>query len=252
MSAAKTPYKSSFYESQMDGSYKSAGIVLPRLFAHLKPRSVVDFGCGVGTWLRACMDLGVTDILGLDGRHVDTNLLKVPLDSFLACDLSSDSLNLPRKFELAISLEVAEHLPENRADNFVAGLCNAADVVLFAAAIPGQRGTSHINEQFPSYWIPKFGAHKFQCFDFLRKVEWSNPNVDVWYRQNILIFSRLVQFPEQCHYSGQCDVVHPEMWSERRNTWQGLGRVVRVAHDELVYGRPAWLKRLRRRGKSGK
>jgi SAM-dependent methyltransferase len=248
MPAAETMYNASFYKSQMVGSYRSAGIVLPRLFEHFKPRSVVDFGCGVGTWLRACLDLGVEEILGLDGSHVKRELLEIPADSFRACDLRSENLQLPRRFDLAMSLEVAEHLPGDRADNFISGLCSAADVVLFAAAIPGQRGTMHINEQFPSYWIPKFEAHGFQCFDFLRKLEWCNSKVDIWYRQNVLVFSRFTRFPEQSSYAGQCDIVHPEMWIEHRNTGKGLGRVIRVARDELVYGRPAWMKRLRRRG----
>jgi hypothetical protein len=244
MSTVETMYNASFYKSQMDASYRSAGIVLPRLFEHYKPLSVVDFGCGVGTWLRACSDLGVNEILGLDGPHVKPELLRIPIESFRACDLASEDLQLPRRFDLAMSLEVAEHLPGDRADSFVYGLCSAADVVLFAAAIPGQRGTYHINEQFPSYWIPKFNAHGFECFDFLRKLEWCNSKVDVWYRQNMLVFSRSRRFPEQSNEAGQCDVVHPEMWNERRNTNKGLGRIIRVVRDELVYGRPAWVKRL--------
>lgn len=247
MSTAETIYDDSFYKSQGDASYRSAGILLPRLFEYYKPRSVVDFGCGVGTWLRACSNLGVNEILGLDGPHVKTELLRIPIENFRACDLASENPQLPRRFDLAMSLEVAEHLPGDRADNFVHQLCRAADVILFAAAIPGQRGTFHINEQFPSYWIPKFKAHGFECFDFLRKLEWCNSRVEVWYRQNVLVFSRSRQFPELSNEPGQCDIVHPEMWKERRNTNRGLGRVMRVARDELVYGSPAWVKRLYRR-----
>jgi hypothetical protein len=51
-----------------------------------------------------------------------------------------------KRFDLAISLEVAEHLPEGSAGALVSTLIEAAPVVVFSAAIKGQSGTNHINE----------------------------------------------------------------------------------------------------------
>ena len=65
-------------------------------------------------------------------------------------------LRIGRRFDLVNCLEVAEHLDASRADSFVDDLCALGDVVVFSAAIPGQGGTHHVNEQFQSYWQERF------------------------------------------------------------------------------------------------
>jgi hypothetical protein len=84
--------------------------------------------------------------------------------------------------------------------------------VLFSAAIPGQGGRHHVNEQFPSYWITRFAMHGFRCFDALRPVLWHRAEVAVWYRQNLLVFSRHKAFPGERPAPEQYDLVHPETW----------------------------------------
>jgi hypothetical protein len=71
--------------------------------------------------------------LGYDGPHVTP--LCIPKDRFAAVDLRQP-LPADRKFDLAISGEVAEHLPAT----LVGTLTSVSDVVLFSAAIPGQGG----------------------------------------------------------------------------------------------------------------
>ena len=205
-------YGRGFYSSQMAGSYTSAKLVLKALFDAYQPESVVDFGCGIGTWLRAARELGVSDVLGLDGPHVDRSLLQIQEAEFIATDLSAPTGPLPRRYDMAISVEVAEHLKKDRASGFVAEIASSADVVLFSAAIPGQTGRHHINEQFPSYWIALFETHGFKCYDLLRPQIWNEPDVEVWYRQNTLLFSRYATFDGQRAEPGSYDVVHPEVW----------------------------------------
>ena len=160
------PYDEFFYQGQQDGSVSSAQIVL--IVLSLFPsHSVVDFGCGVGGWLKEFERNGVADYLGVDGEYVARHLLKIPADRFRPIDLRNVS-DLGRGFDLACSLEVAEHLPEDRAKSFLsAALVKAAPVVLFSAAIPLQGGTEHVNEQWQSYWgeiirgtrLHRFGLH---------------------------------------------------------------------------------------------
>src|ERR671925_1539421 len=141
-----TPYSPGFYEQQQEGSLRSARRVLPHLVQLVSPRSVVDVGCGVGTWLKAAMELGVEDILGLDGDYVDRAMLQIPSAQFTPVDLTRP-FRLPRTFDAALSLEVAEHLPESSAVDFVESLASLSNVILFSAAIPGQMGEHHVNEQ---------------------------------------------------------------------------------------------------------
>ena len=124
-------------------------------------KSVVDVGCGDGSWLFVLQeDYGKDDILGIDGPWIHEDQLNIPKECFLRAPLD-ESLPIDRKFDMAISLEVAEHLPEARAEGFVEDLTRLAPLVLFSAAVPGQGGTNHVNEQWQDYWIALFGARGF-------------------------------------------------------------------------------------------
>ncbi len=182
-------YTENFYAGQQDGSLSSAKEILPLIKEVLNPQSVVDVGCGVGYWLSVWHNWGITDILGVEGPYVKPEFLKVPVGKVILQDLK-DPLPINRKFDLAMSLEVAEHLPTSFSDSFVETLCSLSDVVLFSAAIPGQEGTYHINEQVPEFWAEKFMKRGFVPVDCVRDKVWNSPNVEWWYQQNVLLFVR--------------------------------------------------------------
>jgi SAM-dependent methyltransferase len=181
-------YTPEFYASGLEGSRASAEEILPLVLTLVQPSSIVDVGCGVGTWLAVAQGLGVTDVLGLDGDHVHREMLQIPDELFVACDLER-SFTLQRCFDLAISMEVAEHLSPECAGAFVSSLCCLAPVILFSAAIPFQRGTGHKNEQWPDYWASLFLERGFEPVDAIRRRVWRNPRVEWWYAQNTLIFA---------------------------------------------------------------
>jgi SAM-dependent methyltransferase len=187
------PYSSEFYALQQLGSLASAEIVVPHVLALFDVSSVVDVGCGVGTWLQVFDCYGIKDYLGVDGNHVPRDLLKIPSDKFLAADLTT-LRSLDRKFDLVCCVEVAEHLPPEYAREFIALLARLAPIILFSAALPGQGGTAHLNEQWPTYWASLFAAHEYVAVDCIRPSVYGNQNVDWWYRQNLLIFCA----PEKC------------------------------------------------------
>jgi predicted O-linked N-acetylglucosamine transferase (SPINDLY family)/2-polyprenyl-3-methyl-5-hydroxy-6-metoxy-1,4-benzoquinol methylase len=188
--ASTTSYNDEFYEAIQAGSRASAQVILPfllKLLYPVVPQSVVDVGCGVGTWLAAFHELGVQEYLGFDGEYVDQSKLQIPHQKFRAWDLKQP-LPTEQKFDIAMSLEVAEHLPDTCAANFVQSLVKLAPVVLFSAAIPAQGGVDHINEQWPSYWVELFQRQGYVVIDCLRQAIWDHPDVEPWYAQNILLF----------------------------------------------------------------
>jgi cyclopropane fatty-acyl-phospholipid synthase-like methyltransferase len=126
-------YDSAFYESRHIETKKSAQHLLNHLFNLYKPNSVVDFGCGVGTWVKVCKELGVNNVKGLEGPWLDINHLVINKDEFEHADLTKP-LSLSKKYDLAITLEVAEHIKENKAECFLDNLTDASDVILFSAA----------------------------------------------------------------------------------------------------------------------
>jgi SAM-dependent methyltransferase len=200
----------------------------PPINAHYQVDSVVDFGCGVGTWLKAFKDNGVKEVLGLDGEWCNTDLLYKYIDKqhFKYVDLEMP-ITLDKAYDLVVSLEVAEHISEKSADAFVQSLVNAGKVVLFSAAIPGQGGDHHVNEQWPSYWQGKFGKHGYRFHDILRWKIWNHPDVDLWYKQNIFIVAHeSVEIRDNDDYKKEIiDIVHPGYFTY---VTQGLG-VMRVA-----------------------
>jgi SAM-dependent methyltransferase len=186
LNAAATAYDNAFFQVQAQAGAGPRAVV-PFLVALLEPRSVVDVGCGVGVWLSAFREQGVEDILGLDGAYVSRSLLLIPPDRFTECDLAN-GVSQSRSFDLVVSLEVAEHLPAGCADRFVRSLIGLGKVVLFSAAIPGQGGTKHVNEQWPEYWQERFASHGYQVVDCLRPRFWNNEAIPGCYRQNMFLF----------------------------------------------------------------
>ncbi len=188
----------------------------------VSPESVVDVGCGVGAWLAAFRDAGVEDVLGLDGDYVPRDLLQIEAERFLAANLQ-DPPKLDRRFDLAISLEVAEHLPESASDRFVETVSGLAPVVLFSAAVPLQGGTGHVNEQPQSYWAEKFAQYGYRAVDAVRPVVWDDAGVKFWYRQNAVLYSspealasnkRMGEIADRTD-TRMLDVIHPELLEHR-------------------------------------
>lgn len=167
----------------------AANEVLPFIFNSLMPRKVLDVGCGLGTWLRVAKDLGAKEVLGIDGNKPDEQLIVIDKADFLLYDLNNE-IDLKTKFDLSLCLEVAEHLPESSSENLIKTLVKNSDIILFSAAIPGQDGQNHVNEQWPEYWNEKFKSYGFSAYDALRLKFWDNKKVEWWYRQNMIIYSR--------------------------------------------------------------
>jgi SAM-dependent methyltransferase len=182
-------YTNSFFESHSDGSASSARVILPILCERIQFQNVVDVGCGIGNWLSVFVEKGISDVVGVDGSYVDRQMLQIERERFVEHDLTLP-LHLERRFELAMCMEVAEHLPEASADTLVESLVGLSDQILFSAAIPGQPGTGHINPQWQSYWIGKFNARGYRCVDCIRPKVWHNPKVEYWYAQNSFLFVR--------------------------------------------------------------
>lgn len=185
--------------------------------------SVVDVGCAVGVWLAVFRELGVSDVLGIDG-YAPTEMLQIPESQFLKADLSQP-LRLDRRFDLAICLEVVEHLPATSSDSIIESLTRLSDYVLFSAAIPFQGGNGHINEQWPDYWISRFAKHGYVPIDCIRPRIWNDPRVtdhSYHFAQNLLLLvdeRRLAENPKLCEAYERTDarlsIVHPRFFLDR-------------------------------------
>ena len=181
------PYDESFFADIAPQAARSARRIVPEIAALLAPRSVVDVGCGTGVWLREFVGAGADRILGIDGAHVVTADLVIPPESFMTADLEAP-VPLAERFDLAMSLEVAEHLSPSSGLALIELLTRAAPAVLFSAALPGQGGRHHVNEQWLDHWVGQFEREGFEAIDCIRRRFWDDADVTSYYAQNAVLF----------------------------------------------------------------
>jgi hypothetical protein len=221
-----TQYSSQFYDEQVAGSLRSAEEVLPLVWRLCKPRSVIDVGCGRGAWLAVAERFGAEVLTGLDGNWVTSDQLLSKTIRFVPTNLTGN-FNSQDRYDLCMSLEVAEHLAEASARTFVRQLCGLSGLVLFGAAVSGQGGVCHVNEQPQSYWIRLFRDFGYECLDVIRPSTWSNKRVEWWYRQNTFLFHHpSYKFEPDavlpCGPVEFADVIHPDHFVDKLATFRRL------------------------------
>jgi hypothetical protein len=236
-------YDADFFSKLEIGSFEAAKVIMPLVLDITPFKSIVDIGCGVGTWLCAANSLGIVDFDGYDGDYVDRGRLYIDVARFHAVDLA-EGFSLDRRYDVALSLEVAEHLPSFKADEFIEKLTDAAPIVIFSAAIPGQGGTNHINERWQDEWRKSFAKRDYYAIDYLRPLIRGNSSVPWWYQQNIMIY---------CHPSASLagnaaqavparvslNLVHPDLYDQKVNhpdlyLWQALTLIPSLVQKAAV------------------
>lgn len=211
-------YNRRFYANNLVRGRSSAQRIAEIVWDLYAPKSVLDVGCGAGMWLEVFRDLGTTSILGLDGAWVDREMLTIPQKNFMAVDLE-EGFAVEDQYDLAICLEVAEHLTEQGAKKTIAALARTAPAILFSAAIPYQGGVHHKTERWPSWWLREFSNHGLEPFDVIRPVVWNDESVLWWYTQNTLLYVQRDHFlAERCRALASqkaqiiIDMVHPRLY----------------------------------------
>lgn len=190
-------YDDKFFETADRTAALSADGLLRHLAAEIPIRSVLDIGCGRGVWLSRWLAHGATEVTGVDGPYIDASRLAIPRPAFVVRDVSA-RFSLDRKFDLVQSLEVAEHVSEACAETFVDNLVAHGTLLLFSAAVPGQGGEHHVNEQPWEYWRAKFAARGYEVFDFIRPWVRDDQSIYFCYRYNSFVFahrSRMASLP---------------------------------------------------------
>lgn len=173
-------YDDNFYALETEVAVKSAEVVLPWVLAETGAKSVIDIGCGTGGWAYVAKGLGC-EVLGVDHQvPPDLQLLEEWIDHDL--EQGYDCW----EWDLAICLEVAEHLPEEASQHLIDGLAKA-EAVLFSAATPGQPGVGHINCQPHDYWHLCFAQH--DLYPTFIGGRFNEPVAD-FYRRNMYLYQR--------------------------------------------------------------
>lgn len=197
------------------------------IYQMLRPDSVVHFGCGDGSFLSQFRACGVGRLMGVDVPPQPAGLAS---NEYTQAALD-EPCRIDGPFDLAVCLEVGEHIDVQRAAAFVDNLVRLSPVILFSAAVPNQGGKNHINEQWPSYWADLFGRHGYDLYDVVRPVFWNNRTISVWFRQNMVLMVRrdhaaVVEAFKKASPGPVIDIIHPDLYAEKA-----------VRLEKLLYGR---------------
>jgi SAM-dependent methyltransferase len=189
-------YDAPYFSGVDKQARQSAAAIADSIVVDFAPARVVDVGCGTGALLAELRSRGV-EVRGVEYaqaaldycRARGLNVQRVDLEGPVGLDVTGGC-------DVAVSQEVAEHLPARVAGQLVDLLCQAERAVVFSGARPGQGGSDHVNEQPPEYWIAMFEQRGFAC-DRERterwRAAWIEGEVTWWYSQNLLVFVRSTQ-----------------------------------------------------------
>ena len=207
-------YDKNYYKKHEIGSYHSAFRILKYVKSFIDFHSAVDLGCGMGTWCKSLIDLGIQDYFAIDNHEYDSTYMLISAEKYMHFDLSHP-LSLSRRFDLAISVEVGEHIDKQYSDIYIRNLCLSSDIVLFSAALSNQGGTGHINEQPSTYWENIFTKYGYRAIDCIRPYFWNDEQIEIWYRNNCIIYMNPASFEKYFCYIPEIkyplNIVHPSM-----------------------------------------
>jgi SAM-dependent methyltransferase len=226
------PYTPEFYAPFREGSKESARRIVPLILELIGCQSVIDLGCGLGVWLSVFREHGIKRTVGVDGAYVETDSLAISKEDFVPFDLTKP-FRINEQFDLAMSLEVAEHISAEHAETYLNSLVTLAPVILFSASIPFQEGLNHVNEQWPDYWVKHFEERGYTVIDCLRSRIWRDSNIEWWYAQNTMLFvkkDRLAEYPALKEYPETAmdtlPIVHPRLYLHKEDRLRNLEREV--------------------------
>ncbi len=211
MEGAETKYIHLIKDHNLNAPHE----IVPFLINIFHPKSMVDVGCGLGTFLNVFIENGVDDVTGIDGSWIDKSKLFVP-ERYIIEENLEQPFTINRKFDLVLCLEVGEHLATQSADILIQNLISLGDIIIFSAAIVNQGGQNHINEQPFGYWIEKFNKHDYLFYDVFRTIFWNNSNIDWWYKQNMFLVAKVNvkifdYLPDVKPITEVNEYVHPEL-----------------------------------------
>jgi len=187
-------YTAEYFDTDVERVSAQAAPAFASLIAgDFGPVRIIDVGCGTGVLLAALRTSHPT-VVGLEYAEAGLARCRARGLDVRKFDLERDTWPHGKEtFDLAISMEVAEHLPAAVADQFVELLVTLAPCIVFTAATVGQGGLDHVNEQPHSYWIEKFAEHgcEHQERDSIRwRDQLMTSGCAAFYYENLMLYRR--------------------------------------------------------------
>jgi glycosyltransferase involved in cell wall biosynthesis len=153
---------------------------------NIKPETVLDVGCGPGTYVNAMRECGI-EAIGIDNdpRIIGKDYLK-----------HESLFDTEEKSGLAVCLEVAEHIDPELSESVAKSVAETVlpgGILIWSAAHPGQGGTGHINCQPKEFWhglLQSNGLARDRELENQMISHISNGYHMGWFIQNAMIFRK--------------------------------------------------------------
>jgi SAM-dependent methyltransferase len=194
--AASEAYDDTFWDFHDTGDWTGFARVVLRRFPSA---SVVDVGCGHGLALQALLRVDPQlRLRGFDDSPTAVaraRALQLPVSRLDVVALTREQARAlaaaTGPFDLALCLEVGEHLPAWHSGKLL-DVLTCARRLIFSAAHPNQGGVRHVNERAASYWIARLQDRGFRLStaDAAFRTEVAALALPPWYGENIHVFER--------------------------------------------------------------
>ena len=191
METVQDTYGDSFFRKRNSLSWRVPLVCDAIISAYPGVKSIVDCGAAIGDYVKGFTDRKIV-ALGIEGSEASKPYWVTP-------DMQVHDLRIPiypGRFDLCMSLEVAEHIEPEFAEIYAQNLCKLSNNVLLTAAPPGQLGVGHVNCQPKDYWINLFKKLDYSTDYHIMKIildAWSNVKKKKGmnaYFSNLLIFKK--------------------------------------------------------------
>jgi len=161
----------------------------------LKPGSILEFGCGLGLYCDFLKtELDINRVFGIEPEPMSGGFDSPNGPIQLTIDIFSDKHPEPleQKFDLVMSIEVAEHIPREK-HNFLFDflVSHTSNWIVFSGARIGQGGHGHIAERDEEDWKAEFLKRGMVFQDELtRNIRLACNKINVNHQQNLMVFKR--------------------------------------------------------------
>lgn len=160
---------------------------LLKIFNDENIKTIVDFGCGPGTYVNFFKYAGF-DIDGYDGNP---NTVELSRGLCSVLDLTTN-FELGKTFDCVLSLEVGEHVPKEYEQNYINNLVKySKKYIIISWGVPGQGGYGHVNCQTNEYVKNEFKKRGYESMDLL-EVAIRNSAEASWFANTLMVFKKII------------------------------------------------------------
>jgi hypothetical protein len=158
MNPLNKTYPDKFFRKR-EGLVWRAQVLCPTILEVLNPKSIIDVGCAIGDFVKWFDDNHI-EAWGIEGSEAAKPYSMCP-EKIIYQDMRLLMDEPLRQCDLAMSVEVAEHIEPECAEIYVKNLTLMSKLLLLTIAGPGQAGHSHVNLQPPEYWDDLFAKFHY-------------------------------------------------------------------------------------------